>query len=195
MGAGGAVCVTPLPSRRGDFGLCGWYARKGKLLPATVGVIERSSCHNWQFLEIVRSVLSDNAGGKKMKSFRLPVITIVFFGFLTFGQTSEGNAAPPNPQPPQVAPQHEQCVAQQQDEFADCYDVAKMKTGGGPHMLNSVAPGVKTPGMEGLSAATGASAKALPSASTKAMLANAACLKARGYLIKHRAPKAAPPQQ
>jgi|SRR3954453_15227924 len=134
-----------------------------------------------------------------MKRFAivLSITVFVLFGSWVSAQNSESKgAAPANPQQPQVTPQQGQSPAQQQQDLAECYDVAKAKTGIDLRELSAMAPaGLKIPGTENLpsAAASGAPAKAAASASTKAMLANQACLKARGYLMKNPAPKAIAP--
>jgi hypothetical protein len=133
-----------------------------------------------------------------MKSFGIALwfFALVSLGRVTFAQTA-GSTGAAQAKKPQVTAQRGQSPDQQQQDFEQCYDIAKAKTGIDLRELSAVSPGVKIPGMESLpsTAAGGLPAKAAARASAKAMLADEACLKTRGYLIKNRAPKTAPPKQ
>jgi hypothetical protein len=94
-------------------------------------------------------------------------------------------------------------AAQQQKDLAECYEIAKAKTGIDPQALGAIAPsipGMPTSGNPASSAAgAGATEKAGSSAGKKAMidkfqLANQGCLQVRGYIVKSRTPQAAPPK-
>ena len=156
-----------------------------------------------------------------MKLFRVQILLLsvfVFVGWIAMqqpsanaGQGGEAAAAQPS-----VTPQKGQTAEEQKKDISECYDIAKAKTGIDPSALLSKkglgeaasatqAAGASAAGAAG--AATGASNQgaAQPSESAQAegaagkqakldkfQVANQACLKARGYLIKGQAPATAP---
>src|SRR4051794_15245042 len=115
-----------------------------------------------------------------MKRFAIVLSTFALIGFSASAQTPSGA------QKPTVAPQQGQSAAQQHKDLAECYEMAKAKTGIDPSALEAIAPGI--PGMtssgpEPSAASAGAPGKAASSANKKPMidkfqLANQGCLQA-----------------
>jgi hypothetical protein len=134
-------------------------------------------------------------------------ILVIALGSPTLAQTSQSKEATPSTaEPPQVTPQQGQSAAQQRHDLAECYDIAKAKTGVDPRALAEATGGkVNIPGMpsapnaDSAAAAAGTPGKDAPSADKKLMLdkfqlANQGCLQARGYIIKNPAAPAPPPK-
>jgi hypothetical protein len=130
-----------------------------------------------------------------------------------------GQGAQASPEQPSVTPQKGQTAEEQKKDMSECYDIAKAKTGIDPSTLLGMSkkvPGVGEAGsatQAGAAAAAGAAGAATganqpaaapqpesgqaQSSASKAKLdkfeiANQACLKARGYLVKGQAPATAP---
>src|SRR5262245_10908911 len=122
-----------------------------------------------------------------------------------------GQATEASPAQPSVTPQQGQTAEQQKKDLAECYDIAKAKTGIDPSALLSK----KVPGLSDAASAAGAAGAAPGGASQggaaqpssggqaqgaadkqakldKFQIANQACLKARGYLVKGQVPPTAP---
>jgi hypothetical protein len=149
-----------------------------------------------------------------MKRLPLFSINVLALGALTFAQPSQSKEQAaqataqetPNVQQPTITPQQAQSAAQQQQDLATCYEIAKAKTGIDPRDLGAAATGKldSIPGMEssGKAATPVAPAKpqnAEPIADKKAMfdkfqLANKGCMQAKGYLVKSPTPNAVSPK-
>lgn len=155
-----------------------------------------------------------------MKLFRVQSLILsvfIFAGWALMQQPSGGGAqrTQATPQQPSVTPQKGQTAEEQKKDLAECYEIAKAKTGIDPSMLSGLSK--KVPGASGAEsatqagaaaaagAATGATQPAAPAESGQAQaaasneaklnkfeMANQACLKARGYLVKSQAPAATP---
>jgi hypothetical protein len=150
-----------------------------------------------------------------MKLFRIQFLLLsvfVFVGWMAMQQPSAnaGQGAEASSAQPSVAPQKGQTAEEQKKDLAECYDIAKAKTGIDPSALLSK----KVPGLGEAAAAAGAAGaapggagqgeSAQPPAGGQAQgadkqakldkfqIANQACLKARGYLVKGQAPATAP---
>lgn len=147
-----------------------------------------------------------------MKLFRVQLLVLsvfLFVGWVVMQQpsASAGQPAQASSEQPSVTPQQGQTADQQKKDLAECYDIAKAKTGIDPAALISK----KIPGLSEAASATQAGAAggnqstAPPAASGQApasadkqakldkfQIANQACLKARGYLVKGQAPTATP---
>jgi len=135
-------------------------------------------------------------------------IGVLALGALTFAQSGKSNEqaaqatapATSNVQQPTITPQQGQSAAQQQQDLAACYEVAKAKTGIDPRDLSSVAsgkldsiPGMENSGKSATPAAPATPQNAAPAADKKAMfdkfqLANQGCMQAKGYLVKSPSP-------
>jgi predicted lipid-binding transport protein (Tim44 family) len=133
----------------------------------------------------------------------LMTLLLVSFGPIMLAQEPGQPAKPaPDAQQPAVIPQQGQSPAQKQQDLAECYDIAKAKTGIDPRALSGAVPGI--PGMPSTAQPEAAAGAAAPekdaSDATQKMsldkfqLANQACLQARGYVVKAPKPKAEPPK-
>lgn len=157
-----------------------------------------------------------------MKLFRVQLLLLsvfIFAGWMAMQQpaASGDQGAQASSEQTAVTPQKGQTAAEQKQDMSECYDIAKAKTGIDPSALVGLSK--KTPGAgeaasatEAASAAAGAagagtgsqpaaapqpeSGQAQNSANKakldKFEMANQACLKARGYLVKGQAPATAP---
>jgi hypothetical protein len=128
------------------------------------------------------------------------LFSVIVVGVLMFAQASQIE------QQPTVTPQQGQSAAQQKQDLAECYQIAKAKTGIDPRDLAAIAPGTldsipgtqssgnvetSTPSAAPQKGASGANKKAFD----KFQLANEGCMQARGYIVKSPAPNAPSPKQ
>jgi cytoskeletal protein RodZ len=141
-------------------------------------------------------------------------IIVIGLGALMFAQASQSREqaaqataqATPNVQQPTITPQKGQSAAQQQQDLAECYEIAKSKTGVDPRALGAITAGKfdSIPGMPNSSKTETSTATATPqegaSGAKNAMLdkfqlANQGCMQAKGYIVKSPAPSAPSPKQ
>lgn len=147
-----------------------------------------------------------------MKLFRVQFLLLsifIFAGWIAMQQPSvtAGQGAEASSAQPSVTPQKGQTAEEQKKDLAECYDIAKAKTGIDPSaLLSKKVPGLNDAAADA-AAASGAANQggAQPPAGGQAQgaadkqakldkfqIANQACLKARGYLVKDQAPATAP---
>jgi hypothetical protein len=156
-----------------------------------------------------------------VKLFRLQLLILsvfIFVGWAVMQQptANAGQGAQSTPEA-SVTPQKGQSAEQQKKDLAECYKIAKEKTGIDPWAipgLSKSVPGLGEAGDAAQNAASGGDTAAgttgakQPSAApsspgaqsgeskqaklNKFEVANQACLQGRGYLVKGQAPAAAP---
>ena len=147
-----------------------------------------------------------------MKLFRVQFLLLsifIFAGWVAMQQSpaNAGQGAEPSPAQPSVTPQKGQTAAEQKKDLTECYDIAKAKTGIDPSALLSKKVSGLGDAAASAAAATGAANQGAAQSSAgepakgaadkqakldKFQIANQACLKARGYLVKGEAPATAP---
>jgi hypothetical protein len=142
-------------------------------------------------------------------------ITVIGLGALMFAQANQSKEqaaqatapATPNVRQPTITPQKGQSAVQQQQDLAECYEIATSKTGVDPRALGAITagkldsiPGMPSSGKTEMSTATATPQKGASAANKKAMLdkfqlANQGCMQAKGYIVKRTAPSAPSPKQ